>query len=723
MLGCAKRNQWDLMKYIFLIPFYWGMMSVASVMAMYQLIFKPHYWEKTVHGYHLLNKAPRVPQVARVPQAEVSPAFSSAFRSRRFNLNTKYLLSLWFDNLILKFTFPGQIRKISDFVLVSNFLKNKYYYFLNSFALGVLLTIDFLFAKILFSQEAFALYCLLSVTCKFAVILTQNIAYFTNEIVSKNKKTIAKFYDLVLSVFLFQWVVFVVLGFEGQTVSPLIFGNLSSVIVPYLSFFVFACMCYAVSYVISAFHAKRKNYVFMYISLFFVFAQSILSFFSQSDMKEMVMIFAYVGAINITAIVMLHVNKDLTLIVGNNIGSIFALFKKLPIEKSLQDKHRRVLIFNWRDIKHVWAGGAEVYIHEIAKRWVKDGNQVTIFCGNDSRNIFNEQIDGIDIIRRGGSYTVYFFAFIYYMLKFKNKYDVIVDCENGIPFFSPFFIRRPVTLLVHHVHQEVFRNFLRFPWRQIATFLEGKVMPFIYQNNNIITVSESSKKEILKLGYIKEENIEVIYNGAYPKVPFSLPKTKYPSFVYLGRLKEYKNVDIAIKAFAVFLKEYPSAKLSIVGSGEYEIYLKNLVKKLHITTSIQFVGRVTEEKKTALLSQSWAMVQPSQVEGWGITVIESNLVGTPVIASAVNGLKDSVVDGITGILVKVKDVNQFTNAMKKMTQDKSYRKILSQNAYLWAKNFDWDKSAYDFFQVIERSMELTLDPNISKKVSLVLSEE
>ena len=124
----------------------------------------------------------------------------------------------------------------------------------------------------------------------------------------------------------------------------------------------------------------------------------------------------------------------------------------------------------------MFAGGAEVYIDELAKRWVKDGNSVTMFCGNDHKNLPYEKIGGIEVYRRGGTYMVYVYAFMYYMLKFRGKYDVIIDCENGIPFFTPLFVHKPVILLVHHVHQEVFRAFLRAR-ADVAPLLPSTDMP------------------------------------------------------------------------------------------------------------------------------------------------------------------------------------------------------------------------------------------------------
>lgn len=400
-------------------------------------------------------------------------------------------------------------------------------------------------------------------------------------------------------------------------------------------------------------------------------------------------------------------------IIKNNIYSVVNIFSSNVIKKNV-GRGNHILIMNWRDTKHVYSGGAEVYIQELAKRWVQNGNTVTIFCGNDNKNISNETIDGVEIIRRGGTFTVYAYAAVYYLLKFRKSVDLIVDCENGIPFFTPLFARVPVILLIHHVHQEIFREFLKFPARQIAAFLEGKLMPFIYRSKQIVTVSNSSMQEILKMGISTQDRIEIIPNGVNSVAESSVQKTFYPSFMYLGRLKNYKNIDIAIKAFAKVYSEYPNAVLSIVGSGETYPKLKKLVEKLSLEESVRFLGKVTDEQKLKLLSENWMMLQPSQMEGWGITVIEANSCGTPVIASSVNGLKDSVVDGKTGLLVQAKNIDQFSEAMMELVRNNEFRARLSENAYNWSQNFSWNKSATDFQLLIDKcisSDETQATPN------------
>jgi len=168
-------------------------------------------------------------------------------------------------------------------------------------------------------------------------------------------------------------------------------------------------------------------------------------------------------------------------------------------------------------------------------------------------------------------------------------------------------------------------------------------------------------------------------------------------------LKEYKNIDVAIKAFAKVVAIKKEATLSVVGSGESYPRLKKLASELGIEKSVTFYGRVSEEDKARLLSQSWAALQPSQMEGWGITVIEANAAKTPVIASQVNGLQDSVINGLTGILVPAGNVTQFANAMMQIAEDDALRMNLSNEALLWAKNFDWNKSSEVFYNVIGRN--------------------
>jgi glycosyltransferase involved in cell wall biosynthesis len=479
MIGCAKRGYWDLVRYVFLIPFYWFSTSLASCIAFYQLAVKPHFWEKTEHGLHL---------------AKHKPSF------------TEVKLSL----------------------------------------------------------------------------------------------------DL-------------------ETRSPHIVGNIISKI-----------------------------------------------------LSPLVILF-------------------------NNIMDFIDVLGPLP---NLNGKDGlKIMIFNWRDTKHVWSGSAEVYVQELAKRWVASGHNVTIFCGWDGKTQREDNVDGVSIIRRGGFYTVYIFAFLYYIIRFKNKFDIVIDCENGIPFFSPLYANTPKLLLFHHVHQEVLSKHLRFPLSNIALFLESTLMPLLYQNTRIITVSESSKADIVERGWNNGQDVGVVNPGIFLNKETDYSKTPHPSFLYFGRLRAYKNVDVAIRAFARIISKHPEAKLTIAGTGETYFDLIKYTKSLGLGDSVIFTGRVSEEEKLKLLSQSWVALQPSSFEEWGITVLEANACGTPVIASDVKGLRDSVRDGQTGYLVEPKNADILSRAMEYLILNPLERNRLEKNSLFWSKYFSWDKSAWEFLTFINDELE------------------
>lgn len=401
-------------------------------------------------------------------------------------------------------------------------------------------------------------------------------------------------------------------------------------------------------------------------------------------------------------------SKTTRKIVLNNIVDLLSIFKPLPVpDTSVLGK--RILIFNWRDNTHKWAGGAETYIQEIAAILVEAGNTVTIFCGNDGTQKRHATVNGVRIIRRGGFYTVYAWALLYYLLRLRGSFDVVIDSENGIPFFTPLYCRKQKFLLIHHIHQEVFWKELSLPKALLASFLERHIMPFAYRRQRVITVSESSRKEIIKRFKGTFSSVDVINPGIAHGGTQRVAKSKYPLLLYVGRLKPYKNVDLAIKAFATIAKFYPTARFVIAGTGECQPKLKALARKLKLERRVRFLGRVTESKKMQLYAKAWVLLQPSMLEGWGMTVIEANACGTPVIASKVSGLIDSIIHNKTGVLVKKGSIEEFIAAITTLLANDAVRERFSENARLWSKKFSWQKSALAFMVLLHK------DEAMSKK--------
>ncbi|MBE0447828.1 MAG: glycosyltransferase family 4 protein [Actinobacteria bacterium] len=367
----------------------------------------------------------------------------------------------------------------------------------------------------------------------------------------------------------------------------------------------------------------------------------------------------------------------------------------------------RILIFNWRDITHPQAGGAEKFIHEIGKRLAKE-HEVTLWCGKYKGCKGAEEIDGIKIIRNGSKFrvgvfdpTIYVLAGLDYLSKLRKKrFDVVIDSISGLPFFTPLFAKELKIAILHHLNRGIFFKEVSFPAALISYFGE-RAIPALYRNVRFITVSESSREELINLG-ISPSKIAIVYNGVDSSL-FSknYEKNDYPHVIYFGRLKRYKRLDLLIRSMKLVIKEVPDAKLTIAGSGDAEKELMTLISDLDLKDSVIFRGYVDEEEKAELLGSAWAFVSPSSKEGWGITVLEANACGTPAIAYDVPGLRDSIIDGKTGLLVESGDVRVLAEAIVKVLEDRELRKRLGENALRWAKRFSWDDSAMQFLKILE----------------------
>ncbi|MCL5774635.1 MAG: glycosyltransferase [Patescibacteria group bacterium] len=156
-------------------------------------------------------------------------------------------------------------------------------------------------------------------------------------------------------------------------------------------------------------------------------------------------------------------------------------------------------------------------------------------------------------------------------------------------------------------------------------------------------------------------------------------------------MKAYKSVDVLIKAFKDIAVKIPGAKLVIAGSGEEEKNLKALARDLNLQEQISFAGKISEQEKLSLLQRAGVLVNPSLVEGWGITTIEANACGVPVVAANVPGLRDSVRNPHTGYLVKYGDVPGFSQKILALLKDRKLRTEMGRQAQEWAKNFNWQQ--------------------------------
>ncbi len=358
----------------------------------------------------------------------------------------------------------------------------------------------------------------------------------------------------------------------------------------------------------------------------------------------------------------------------------------------------RVLILNWKCPKHPEAGGAEEYLLEICKRLAKRGHKILWISPKFEGCKNKETIDGVNVVRMGGRFSIYIRAFLYYLFRLRGKYDVIIDDINGVPFFTPLYVKENRVPIIHHiVGWEIFRKELPLILATIGYILE-KLIPVIYRNCKIITVSKSTKEELIRFG-VPRDNVFVIHNGIDLSRYSAGTKSKRPVVIYFGRVKRYKRVDHILEAFKLVIERVSDVKLVIAGRGDDYPRLKAFAKELGI--DVELLGEVSEEEKIELLQKAWVYAITSEKEGWGISVIEANACGTPVVAYDVPGLRDSVKHGYNGLLVENGNINELANALTKLLLDYKLRKKMSKNAIEWAKRFSWDKSADEFERLIK----------------------
>jgi len=356
----------------------------------------------------------------------------------------------------------------------------------------------------------------------------------------------------------------------------------------------------------------------------------------------------------------------------------------------------RILIVNWRDPWHPDAGGAEVYAFEIALGLTRRGGRVRYLTARAPGQARAEQRDGVDIVRLGGRLTVYP-AVLAWLLAHRRSFDVVLDCQNGIPFFTPWVLPRrvPVLCVMHHVHDAQFG--VHFPpvVAAIGRLLEGPVARRSYRRHECVAVSQSTvaaMRERLRW----TGPVHVVPNGlladAFEAPPGSPPPgaghVGPPVLTWVGRLVAHKRaervLDIAVRL---------GVTVEVIGRGPAGDSLAAAVAASGLDRQVRLLGYLPEEDKRAAVAASALHLSTSQGEGWGLCVLEAAALGVPTVAYDVDGLRDAVRHGETGWLVRdgerIEDVTE--RALKELA-DPARRAEVAAACRAWAGQFDWDHS-------------------------------
>ena len=348
-------------------------------------------------------------------------------------------------------------------------------------------------------------------------------------------------------------------------------------------------------------------------------------------------------------------------------------------------------------------GGAEVHLHEIFKRIVNRGHSVTLVAHKFDGSPEIEVIDGIKIIRIGNKYLFKNQFKKYFLSNLKDEnFDLIVDDISKIPLNIPTYTQTPLVGILHHIHGDSLYKEVPLPLAYYIIRKERQI-PKYYNDNPIFAVSESTKDELVQLGFNKSR-IDILHNAIDHELFRNRHKAKSisPLITYVGRIKKYKNIDVVVRAIPLLKEEIPDIRLIIGGKGDNLDELVNLVKELKIDPYVEFTGYLSEEEKADLMAEAWLFVTMAEKEGWGITVIEANAVKTPAIGADVPGLRDSIRNGETGRLVPLNDVSALAKTIKHLILNQEELENMSTNAYKWSQNFSWETSADNFLNGIAK---------------------
>lgn len=363
-----------------------------------------------------------------------------------------------------------------------------------------------------------------------------------------------------------------------------------------------------------------------------------------------------------------------------------------------QRKKISVLALSWRDIKSPTAGGAEVNTHEIFRRLDKEKFEITHFAPLYPGQNREEYIDGIRYIRRGNVLSVIMYAMVHYKRN-KEKYDFVIDQCNTHRFFTPLWVEQDKRIfLIYQLTREIWDINCAFPINIIGKKLENTMLR-IYRNDITITESESTKKDLMEIGFI-ESNINVIpiimKIAPWEKQEF-LKKNDTPTFTYVGRYAKYKGIDDAIEAIGILKEKKINTKLIIIGKKNQEYISKVLepicaryslsISDNEETADIITKGYISEDEKLEILSKSKALVFPSNREGWGIPISEAAYVGTPSIVYNSPGIRDAVNFGKAGYLCERNSPKSIAKKMCEILDDNQMYEIMRDKAYDFSKSY------------------------------------
>jgi glycosyltransferase involved in cell wall biosynthesis len=346
-----------------------------------------------------------------------------------------------------------------------------------------------------------------------------------------------------------------------------------------------------------------------------------------------------------------------------------------------------ILVLADRDWTHPQGGGTGANVYGQVARWVEWGHRVTVIAAHyPGAKTFEQLRPNLTLYRMGNRASVFPRAIWTVLRGLGGDADVVLEVINGITFLTPLWLRKPRVALVNHVHRDLYIGEFGRVGRLLAWLLEGLPLKYLYSRAPFLTISRASRGDLVKAG-IPREAITVAYCGVGPGAFRRGERSSEPRLLYVGRLKAYKRIEHVLDV----LEAIPDATLDIAGDGDHREALEAEIDQRGLTSRVEMHGYVDEEKKVLLYGRAWVTLTASSSEGWSLTVMEAALCGTPSAALAVGGLRESIVDGETGVLAH--GLEELIRRVRDLIGQPELIEPLGDAAERRAKTFTWERTA------------------------------
>jgi glycosyltransferase involved in cell wall biosynthesis len=294
--------------------------------------------------------------------------------------------------------------------------------------------------------------------------------------------------------------------------------------------------------------------------------------------------------------------------------------------------------------------------------------------------------EGIQIVRGGGKGSSVFKAKEWY--RQQRRFDLVIDKHHGLPWYAPWWCGTNFVAYIHEVLGPIWNSFYPWPLSAVGQAQE-RWTHWFYRDVPFWTPSDSTKQVLQQHGV---KNVRVFPNGtdATPLPELELKPLNAPlRLVVVCRLAPNKRVGHAIQAVNLLHQRGMRVELTIVGTGEEEKALKQMVSELSLAEHVKFTGLLDEQRKNDCLRQAHFLIHTSVREGWGLNVIEANAMGTPAIVYPVGGLVDSTLHNETGLVTQAETPESVANSIVALVQTPAQYELLRQNAWSRSKKLTW----------------------------------